>query len=119
MHRGIGPDVHTASLFPGEPLISDRLGLAAAVYVEKLKSWRITLLPGVLIAARHSVVLAAGADKAEPLDRIFHGPYDPIRYPAQVVQNEPNRVEWFLDCAGQYLPFQAGFLVLILSLPVS
>ncbi len=100
MHRGIGPDVHTASLFPGEPLIGDRAGIAAAVYVEKLKSWRITLLPGVLLAARHSVMLAAGGDKAEPLDRIFHGPYNPIRYPAQIVPNEPNRVEWFLDEAA-------------------
>jgi 6-phosphogluconolactonase len=100
IHRGIGPDVHTASLFPGEPLLGDREGIAAAVYVEKLKSWRITLLPGVLMAARNSVVLAAGADKAEPIDRIFHGPYDPIRYPAQVVTNEPGKVEWFLDAAA-------------------
>ena len=100
IHRGIGPDVHTASLFPGEPLIGDRDSIAAAVYVEKLKSWRITLLPGVLIAARKSVILAVGADKAEPLDRIFHGPHDPLKYPAQVVPNDPARVEWFLDEAA-------------------
>jgi len=36
IHRGIGPDAHTASLFPGEPMIDDREGIAAAVYVEKL-----------------------------------------------------------------------------------
>jgi 6-phosphogluconolactonase len=100
IHRGIGPDVHTASLFPGEPLIGNRDGIAAAVYVEKLKSWRITLLPGVLIAARTNVVLAAGADKAGPVARIFHGPYDPFRYPAQGVPNEPGKVEWFLDEAA-------------------
>ena len=34
IHRGMGPDAHTASLFPGEPLIDDREGIAAPVHVE-------------------------------------------------------------------------------------
>ena len=100
MHRGIGPDAHTASLFPGEPLINNRDGIAAAVYVEKLRSWRITLLPGVLIAASNTVMLVAGPDKTEPLERIFHGPLDPVRYPAQVVPNDPRKVCWYLDEAA-------------------
>jgi 6-phosphogluconolactonase len=100
MHRGIGPDAHTAGLFPGEPLIGDRENIAAAVYAEKLRSWRVTLLPGVLIQARNTVMLVAGPDKAEPLDRIFHGPFDPFKYPAQVVPNDPQKVEWYLDEAA-------------------
>jgi 6-phosphogluconolactonase len=97
VHRGIGPDAHTASLFPGEPLIGDRENIAAAVYAEKLRSWRVTLLPGVLIQARNTVMLVAGPDKAEPLDRIFRGPFDPFKYPAQVVPNDPQKIEWYLD----------------------
>ncbi|MGH9614972.1 MAG: 6-phosphogluconolactonase, partial [Bryobacteraceae bacterium] len=31
IHRGMGPETHTASLFPGSPLIADRTGLAAVV----------------------------------------------------------------------------------------
>src|SRR5207248_1981364 len=65
VHRGMGPDAHTASLFPGEPLIDDREGITAPVYVEKFHQWRVTLLPGVLLAAKHTVFMAVGEDNAE------------------------------------------------------
>jgi 6-phosphogluconolactonase len=97
VHRGIGPDAHTASLFPGEPLIDDHKNLTAAVYVEKFQQWRVTLLPGVLEAARHTLMLAAGADKAEPLHSVVHEPYDPKRYPAQITTYDGEGVMWFLD----------------------
>jgi 6-phosphogluconolactonase len=96
IHRGIGPDGHTASLFPGEPLIQDHEGVAAAVWVEKMHQWRVTLLPGVLEAARHTVVLATGADKAEALDAVLRGPYDPMKYPAQIGARGENTI-WFTD----------------------
>ncbi len=97
IHRGIGADRHTASLFPGEPLIEDRDNLTAAVYVEKLKSWRVTLLPGVLLNARHTVMLAAGADKAEAVRDVFSAPYDAMKYPAQLSSHGGRSVTWFLD----------------------
>lgn len=95
IHQGMGPDGHTASLFPGEPLIGDRSGIAAALWVEKMKQWRITLLPGVLLAARHTAMLEAGADKAEALRAVLEGPYDPLEYPAQIVRNARD-VQWFI-----------------------
>jgi 6-phosphogluconolactonase len=100
IHRGMGPDGHTASLFPGEPLIADHegmdQGIAAAVWVEKMHQWRVTLLPGVLEAARNTVVLATGADKAEALEAVLYGPYDPMKWPAQIGARGEN-VRWYTD----------------------
>ncbi len=103
IHRGMGADGHTASLFPGEPLINDREGLAAAVYVEKLKQFRITLLPAVLLAARHTVMLVAGEDKAIPVKETFEGPYDPLHHPCQLVSHHGRNVTWFFDEAAASL----------------
>jgi len=103
LHRGMGPDAHTASLFPGEPLIDDHANLAAPVYVEKFQQWRVTLLPAVLEAARHTLMLAAGADKAEPLRSVLSEPYDPQKYPSQIATYDGERVAWFLDKAAARL----------------
>jgi len=100
VHRGMGPDGHTGSLFPGQPLIEDRQGLAAAVYVEKMSMWRITLLPGPLLAARNTIVLVAGADKAQALRSVFNEPYDPVCYPAQLGAREGRPVVWYMDQAA-------------------
>jgi 6-phosphogluconolactonase len=98
VHRGMGPDAHTASLFPGEPLIQDHSGIAAAVWVEKFKQWRITLLPGVLLAAHHTAMLVAGGDKTAALRSVLHQPYDPLHYPAQIASGEG--CVWFVDTAA-------------------
>ena len=102
MHRGMGPDAHTASLFPGSPLIEDRANIAAAVFAPQFQQWRVTLLPAVLEAARNTVLLVAGADKIEALRAVFQDPYDPKRYPAQIAAKQS---EWFLDrAAASHLP---------------
>lgn len=107
VHRGMGPDAHTASLFPGEPLIDDRKNLTAAVYVEKFHQSRVTLLPAVLEAARHTLMLAAGDDKAEPLRAVLREPYDPKKYPSQIATyqaaGDSDAVIWFLDKAAARL----------------
>jgi 6-phosphogluconolactonase len=100
IHLGIGADAHTASLFPGEPLIEDPAGIAAAVYVHAVRQWRITLLPGVLHSARHVVVLAAGADKRTALDHILSAPYSPVEYPAQLVMRRTSPPVFYVDEAA-------------------
>ncbi|MBV9610911.1 MAG: 6-phosphogluconolactonase [Acidobacteriaceae bacterium] len=97
LHRGMGPDAHTASLFPGDPLISNRTGIAAAVWVDKLRSHRVTLLPGVLIAAARTVLQVAGEDKAEALRNVLHGADDPLQFPCQIATRGSEKSTWFLD----------------------
>lgn len=103
IHRGMGPDAHTASLFPGNALIDNHQDLVGATYVEKFQQWRITLLPGVLEAARNTIMLVAGEDKAEPLRTVLHEPYDPKKYPVQIGTHDGNNVLWFLDKAAARL----------------
>ncbi|MDE3197122.1 MAG: 6-phosphogluconolactonase, partial [Acidobacteriota bacterium] len=93
----MGPDCHTASLFPGEPLIENRTGVAAAVWVEKFKQHRVTLLPGVLEKARNTLCLVTGADKTEALKQVLEGPRDPLNLPSQI---SSERMVWFLDEAA-------------------
>jgi len=97
VHRGMGPDAHTASLFPGDALIEDRERIAAAAFSANFNQWRVTLLPGVLLAAKHTVMLVAGADKVEALRAVLREPYEPTRYPAQLGARE---AEWFVDQAA-------------------
>ena len=100
VHCGIGPDAHTASLFPGEPAIDDREHIAGALYVPRLSKWRITLLPGALLAAKNTVFLVAGADKSAAVDHVFHGEFEPKQFPAQLISRQGRRVVWFLDNAA-------------------
>lgn len=100
IHRGIGPDAHSASLFPGSPLISNHTGIAAAVWVEKMRSHRVTLLPGVLLAAKRTVLQVAGEDKAEAVYNILKGPEDPFQFPGQIATRGSDKAVWFLDKAA-------------------
>lgn len=99
VHRGMGADAHTASLFPGTPLVHDRTGIATNVWVEKMKMDRITLLPGVLLAAKHTVLQVSGAEKADALYHVLRQSEDFEKYPCQIASRDARAV-WFLDKAA-------------------
>jgi 6-phosphogluconolactonase len=100
LHCGMGPEAHAASLFPGEPMIEDREHIAAALYVKAKAMWRVTLLPGPMLAAKNTVFLVTGADKAQAVGHVFHGEFDPTQYPAQVISRQGKHVTWYLDQAA-------------------
>ena len=100
IHCGMGDEGHTASLFPGDAHIDDRTGLTAAVFAPKQPHWRVTLLPGVLLAARNTLMLVAGADKNPVMKQVASGEFDPWTYPVQLIARQGLNVEWFLDEAA-------------------
>ncbi len=99
LHRGMGPEAHTASLFPGEPLIRNTKDIAAHVWVEKMKMDRVTLLPGVLRAAKCTVLQVSGAEKADALRLVLTGEEDEMTYPCQIASRDEKAI-WFLDKAA-------------------
>jgi 6-phosphogluconolactonase len=69
---GLGPDGHTASLFPGTSVLAERQKWAAAVLDGKLEP-RITLTYPLLESSRYAVFLVAGAEKRDMLARLRRG----------------------------------------------
>jgi 6-phosphogluconolactonase len=100
---GMGPDGHTASLFPGTAAVHESKRLVVAPWVEKFNTFRITLTPAVLCNAAHIVFAAGGADKAETLQQVFYGPYQPDLYPSQVVKPTHGELLWLVDKAAARL----------------
>jgi len=100
---GLGPDGHTASLFPGAPALDEDSRLVVATYVSKLAAWRLTLTPPVLHRARHVIFLVSGPDKAAVLREVLEGPHDPQRLPAQLVRPQDGDLTWLVDDAAASL----------------
>lgn len=67
VHLGVGDDGHTASWPPGDPVIDATEPVAMSAPYNGFV--RMTLTPPVVNAARHRLVLAPGAAKAQPLSR--------------------------------------------------
>ena len=68
---GLGPDGHTASLFPGTAALHEKSRLVVANWVEKLKTHRLSLTLPVLNAARCVAFLVSGTDKATVLKTVL------------------------------------------------
>jgi 6-phosphogluconolactonase len=75
---GCGEDGHTASLFPGTPVLDVADRIAAEVYVPRLEQWRVTLTMPVIRAAKQRLVLASGASKMEIVERVRAGEDLPV-----------------------------------------
>lgn len=92
---GMGPDGHTASLFPGSTALDESDRWVVGTWAPYPQAWRMTLTFPVLNAARSVVFAVEGANKAEALRAIRAGGSD---LPAARVAGD--HVEWLIDEAA-------------------
>jgi len=95
---GMGPDGHTASLFPGSPAVTETQRWVVANPVDSPvahgKTTRLTLTAPAINAARRICFLVAGADKANVLRAVLEGPRGV--YPSQLIGD----ATWMVDAAA-------------------
>ncbi|MGD0790546.1 MAG: 6-phosphogluconolactonase [Terriglobales bacterium] len=96
---GMGPDGHTASLFPDSPALDEQSRLVVANWVAKFNTHRITLTFPVLNRAAEVMFLASGADKANMVHQVLEGKNTPP-LPSQRVQPSDGTLLWMLDEAA-------------------
>jgi 6-phosphogluconolactonase len=92
---GMGLDGHTASLFPGSPVLKEILRPVVAVHAPAAAiPQRITLTLPVLNAANQVIFLVAGPEKAKAVKAVLR---DGASLPAALVKPEAGRLHWILD----------------------
>ncbi len=97
---GMGPDGHTASLFPGTAALAEKSRLVVANWVEKFKTHRITVTLPVLNAARCVAFLVSGTDKAPALKTVLEGDAPGEQYPSKLVEPADGKLLWLVDRAA-------------------
>jgi 6-phosphogluconolactonase len=99
---GLGPDGHTASLFPGSEVLHETKRLVAAPWVEKFQTYRITMTLPLLNNGASVIFLVSGAEMSKIVKEVLEGPE---RYPAQAVKPTNGELLWMLDkvAAGEIM----------------
>ncbi len=97
---GMGADGHTASLFPGSEVDPVEPVIAVTADYQGRPAQRLSLTPRILNKARRIVFLVNGANKANVLLDVLHGPPDAYNLPAQRIQPSNGRVIWMVDQAA-------------------
>lgn len=94
---GMGPDGHTASLFPGTNALEEEERLVVANFVPQLKSWRMTFTYPLINRAHHISIYLLGEAKRPVMEKVWKGPYEPALLPIQAVGTAERPALWITD----------------------
>jgi 6-phosphogluconolactonase len=97
---GMGPDGHTASLFPGSAGLQEKSRLVIANWVDKFKTHRLTFTLPVLNAAACVAFLVSGTDKAPALHAVLESDAPGEQYPSKLVRPTDGKLIWLIDRAA-------------------
>jgi 6-phosphogluconolactonase len=97
---GMGDDGHTASLFPGTPVLNETSRWVLAYYLTPQSMYRVTLTAPLINQARKIVFLTFGPNKANALYEVLEGNRNPEQYPSQLIQPQQGEVRWLVDEAA-------------------
>jgi 6-phosphogluconolactonase len=97
MLLGMGPDGHTASLFPHTAALREKTRLVAANWVEKFQAHRLTLTLPVINSSACVLFLVTGSDKAAALREVLASDSPADQFPAKLVQPVNGRLIWLVD----------------------
>ena len=96
---GLGPDGHTASLFPETEILQQQDKLCDAVFVKKFDSWRISITFPVINHAKHILLLSEGEGKIDIVKELVKSEHNEEKYPVQMIKPE-NEMCWYIDKAA-------------------
>lgn len=97
---GLGPDGHTASLFPHTEGLHEMSRIVMANHVPQKDVWRITLTWPVIVQGREVAFLMEGEEKAAMVQTVFAGKYDPEEWPAQLIRPATGNLTLLMDTAA-------------------
>jgi 6-phosphogluconolactonase len=97
---GLGENGHTASLFPEADVLKEQTRWTGTVYLGDKKQYRITLTTPAINHAKNIIFLVFGANKADILSKVLAGPYQPQKWPAQLIDPTTGALYWYIDEAA-------------------
>jgi 6-phosphogluconolactonase len=97
---GMGPDGHTASLFPETAALEEQQRMVVADWVPEIQAYRITMTIPVLNNAESIIFLIGGENKAETLKIVLEDKKRMKRFPAQMIQPVHGKLLWIIDRAA-------------------
>ncbi len=104
---GLGPEGHTASIFPNSPAVGEKQKSVMAYRVDDAHGWRLTMTLPVINAARHIMFLVAGSEKQDIVGQIFSRTTNGHEIPATLVEPSTSvgMLSWYMDeAAAQKIP---------------